>query len=318
MEPRNPILATASPILQFMMLLAIIFVSLLITTLLGILIGIPFFGTGILDNLTSGIDYQDTTMIPLLKYMQIVNQLGLFIIPPLLFAFMMNINIPGYLKLDRKPINLSWLAGGLMVILALPFLHWLADINNAVQFPEFMSGLEAWMRESERKAEEMTELFINVDTYPAFLVNLLMIAILPAIGEELLFRGVVLRFLKDWTGKVHLAVILSAFIFASLHFQFYGFLPRLLLGILLGYMFVWSGSLWVPIIVHFINNAMAVLIIFIANRVGRTAELEEIGSTSNIYYIIGSAVIMILLTWIIYYAEKKRKYRSNDISLKQL
>jgi len=208
--------------------------------------------------------------------------------------------------------------GALMVITALPFLHWLADLNNAIKLPEFMSSVEEWMRESERKAEEMTELFINVKTYPAFLVNLVMIAVLPAIGEELLFRGVILRFLKEWTGKVHLAVLLSAFIFSTLHFQFYGFFPRFLLGVLLGYMFIWSGSLWVPILVHFINNGTAVIIMFLANRAGRTAELEDIGSTSNAGYIIGSAVMIILMTWVIYYAEKKRKYRNNDTSLKQL
>jgi len=304
--------------MQLLMLLAIVFVSLLITALLGILIGIPFFGTGILETLTSGVDYSDKSMVPLLKYLQIVNQVGVFIIPPLLFAFMMNWNIPEYLKLDRKPKNISWIAGGLMVISALPFLHWLSDLNNAIDLPGFMSGIEEWMRESERKAEEMTELFINAQTYPAFLVNLLMIAILPAIGEELLFRGVILRFLKDWTGKVHLAVILSAIIFSTLHFQFYGFLPRFLLGVLLGYMFVWSGSLWVPILVHFINNGTAVLVVFIANRTGRTAELEDIGATSNAYYIIISALMLIILTWVIYYAEKKRKYRGDDTSLRQL
>lgn len=298
----------ASPVLQLVMLVSIVFVSLLVTAILGILIGIPFFGTGILENLTQGVDYSDESMIPLLKYLQIVNQVGVFIIPPLLFAFMMNWNITGYLRLERKPLNVSWLAGGLMVILALPFLHWLADINGAIRLPEFMSGIEEWMRESERKADEMTEMFINVNTYSAFLVNLLMIAILPAVGEELLFRGVILRFLKDWTGKIHLAVFLSAFIFSSLHFQFYGFLPRFLLGVLLGYMFVWSGSLWVPILVHFINNAAAVLVIFIANRAGRTAELEEIGATSNVFYIIASALMIALLTWTIYYAEKKRKH----------
>jgi membrane protease YdiL (CAAX protease family) len=287
------------------MLLAIIFVSLLVTALLGILIGMPFFGTGILETLTAGIDYSDKSMVPLLKYLQIINQLGVFIIPPLVFAFMMNWNIPAYLRLDKKPKGISWLAGGLMVLIALPFLHWLGDLNNAIRLPEFLSGMEEWMRDSEKKAGELTELFISARTYPAFFVNLLMIAILPALGEELLFRGVILRFLKDWTGLVHFSVLLSAFIFATMHFQFYGFIPRFLLGALLGYMLVWSGTLWLPIIVHFINNGMAVLVVFIMNRQGNTTALEEIGSTSNVYLIIGSALMMAVLTAIIYLAEKK-------------
>jgi membrane protease YdiL (CAAX protease family) len=135
-----------------------------------------------------------------------------------------------------------------------------------------------------------------------------MIAILPALGEEFLFRGVILRFLRDWTGMVHFSVILSAFIFATMHFQFYGFIPRFLLGALLGYMFVWSGTLWLPIIVHFINNGMAVLVVFIMNRQGNAAQLEEIGSTSNVYLIAGSALMMVVLTAAIYFTERKRKY----------
>jgi hypothetical protein len=74
-------------------------------------------------------------------------------------------------------------------------------------------------------------------------------------------------------------------------------------------MLIWSGTLWLPIIVHFINNGMAVLVVFIMNRHGNAAELEEIGSTSNVYYIIGSALMMTLLTAIIYFMERKRKYR---------
>ncbi len=315
---REPILAQASPLLRLLMLIAIIFVSVLITAVLGILIGIPFFGKEIIAYLSSQSDLSNPESIPLLKYLQIVNQVGVFIIPPVLYAFLVNRNIKSYLRLDKKPFLFSLIAGSVLVLLALPMLHWLAGINEIVRLPQVLSGIEEWFRNVEERAQEITELFINVKTIPAFLVNLLMIAILPAIGEEFLFRGVILRWFNEWIKNIHIAVLLSAFIFSVLHFQFYGFLPRFMLGIILGYLFVWSGSLWVPIAVHFINNAIAVCMIFYINRVGHDIALEEIGSTTNNNYILLSTLITIFLAGTIYFYEKKRRIQKKETSLNEI
>ncbi|MCK4638890.1 MAG: CPBP family intramembrane metalloprotease, partial [Bacteroidales bacterium] len=147
--------------------------------------------------------------------------------------------------------------------------------------------------------------------FNGFLFNILMIAIIPGIGEEFLFRGVLLRLLKEWTKNIHWAVFISAVLFSAFHLQFYGFLPRLMLGILLGYMFVWTGSIWVPIFIHFINNAAAVIFVYIVNKSKLETNLESFGATDNLWLIIGSFLIVAVLLTVIY---KKRGNIQNDIS----
>ena len=110
---------------------------------------------------------------------------------------------------------------------------------------------------------------------------MLIIALIPAFGEELLFRGLIQKGLfKSW-GNIHLAIWLSAFLFSALHLQFLGFIPRFLIGGLLGYLFFWSGSIWLPILAHFVNNATAVLLSFMINKGVINKELEEIGTQAE-------------------------------------
>jgi len=307
---KEPLLKYFPPYLKLLSLGILILICLLFTLLIGILTAIPFFGTGVLENITS-IDYSNPETVSLLKYMQIINQLGLFILPPVIFAFLVNRNISGYLKLNQKPKLLSIIIGTLIIFAAMPFLHWLSNINEMIKFPEFLSWLENWMIESEKQAAKLTETFLNVNTFNGFLFNILMIAIIPGIGEELLFRGVLLRLFKEWTKNIHWAVFISAVLFSAFHLQFYGFSPRLMLGILLGYMFVWTGSIWVPIFIHFINNAAAVIFVYIVNKNKLETNLESFGATDNLWLIIGSFLIVAVLLNVIY---KKRGNIQNDIS----
>jgi membrane protease YdiL (CAAX protease family) len=122
-----------------------------------------------------------------------------------------------------------------------------------------------------------------------------MIAFLPAIGEELLFRGVILRIFTNWTKNHHWGVWISAILFSALHMQFYGFIPRMLLGVLFGYLLVWSGSMWLPIIAHFINNGVAVVVMFLIDKDLLNPELEEIGSTTDSYYLAAISLVLVLV-----------------------
>ena len=135
------------------------------------------------------------------------------------------------------------------------------------------------------------------------MVNLLMVAVLAAVGEELIFRGILVKLFREWTGNIHLAVIIPALLFSTLHLQFYGFFGRLALGIILGYLFVWSGSLWVPIAVHFLNNAMAVIVSSLDHRGLISTDLESFGSSQNIYVIAGSFLLLIFSMSVIYLHE---------------
>ena len=111
-------------------------------------------------------------------------------------------------------------------------------------------------------------------------INLLMIAIIPAIGEEFFFRGLLQRIFSNWVRNTHWGIIISAFLFSAIHMQFYGFFPRFLLGAMFGYLFVWSGSLWLPVLAHFINNSLAVIAYYLVSIRVLDEKVVNIGSSS--------------------------------------
>jgi len=121
---------------------------------------------------------------------------------------------------------------------------------------------------------------------------LLIMAILPAIGEEFLFRGFLMRYFSSFVKNIHLNIIIVSIIFSALHLQFYGFLPRMALGILLGYLFYWSGSIWLPIVVHFANNAMTVIVYYLAEVGKINIDAEDFGNINNNYLLIINIIIL--------------------------
>ena len=209
-----------------------------------------------------------------------------------------------YLKLNVTPHLLTVVLASMTIIMILPFISWLVEINELLQLPEFMAGIEQWMKNSEEQAMKLTEAFLNDTTIEGLIINLFMIAFLAAVGEELLFRGVMLRLFKEWTGNSHLAVWISAILFSALHLQFFGFLPRMILGVVLGYLFIWSKSLWVPIIAHFVNNAAAVIVAYLYYKGDIKTDIESFGRTDNNILIIGSVIITLVLLISIYHYEK--------------
>jgi membrane protease YdiL (CAAX protease family) len=163
--------------------------------------------------------------------------------------------------------------------------------------PEWLSGMERWMKNAEENAALLTEAFLKVETTQGLLFNLFMIALLPAIGEELLFRGVIQKIFTGWTRSHHWGIWITAILFSALHIQFYGFIPRMLLGVLFGYLLIWSGSIWLPVIAHFVNNGFAVMAIFLIDKNLLDPAVENIGGTPDSYYsaFLSFAVVCALL-----------------------
>jgi hypothetical protein len=167
-----------------------------------------------------------------------------------------------------------------------------------MKLPHFLSGVEQWMKQSEQLADKVTKLFLITNSSGVWLVNLLVMALLPALGEEMLFRGLIQRYMIGLTRNTHAAIWITACIFSAFHLQFYGFIPRLLLGALLGYLFVWSGNLWVPVLVHFINNALGVSIYYFAPAMASSNDLDHFGTSGDTcIYTFLSAIIVALLLW---------------------
>jgi membrane protease YdiL (CAAX protease family) len=160
----------------------------------------------------------------------------------------------------------------------------------------------------------LTKKFLEIKSTPELMLNLVMIALIPALGEELLFRGIIQRIFTDWSKNVHAGIWISAALFSAMHMQFYGFIPRLLLGVLLGYMLVWSGSLWLPILAHFFNNASAVIAIFLYNRGSISMDPDKIGiEESDTGYLIAGTVIFLSLLYV-FYKRLKSKEAATDFS----
>ena len=248
------------PFIKLLVLALLMLAGLLVVVFIGVLAALPFAGLGVFDQLTGGA----ADNLNMLRYLQILSHLGLFVVPGLVFAFLMDRKPLDYLQGQRIPNAVNLLIPVLIMTALVPVVHALMQLNQQLSLPEAMSSLEQWMRQTEDAAEVMMERFLNVSGTRALLFNLLMIAVLPAIGEEFIFRGAVQRIFRQWTGNVHLAVFIAALLFSAMHLQFYGFLPRLLLGLVLGYMFVMSKNIWVPVFAHFFNNAAAVIVYYIA------------------------------------------------------
>lgn len=230
-----------------------------------------------------------------MRVAQFIQQVFLFLVPALLCAYLFNKRPAHYLKIDKIP-NLKFTAISIFLIIAVqPIIAFTAYYNEQMQLPESMSGIETAMREMEESARAMMEQMLAGDSITILLVNLFIIAVMAGIVEEFLFRGALQQIINKITSNYHIAVWVSAFIFSAIHFQFYGFVPRFILGALLGYMFVWSGNLWVPVIVHFTNNAMSVLLMKAYENKPEYEDIEHLGVGDSWWLTLVSTVLCLAI-----------------------
>jgi membrane protease YdiL (CAAX protease family) len=168
------------------------------------------------------------------------------------------------------------------------------------------------MRQAEDQAARLTESFLKMDTPGQFFFNIFMIGLLPAVGEELVFRGVIQKIFTQWSRNVHVGIWTSAFIFSAMHMQFYGFLPRMVLGGMLGYMLAWSGSLWLPIAGHFVNNAGAVVFMYLFQHGVTEIDPDKVGTGSDYAGAAFSLGLTALLLVALYRREEKIRNTRNQ------
>ncbi len=173
----------------------------------------------------------------------------------------------------RNRVSGWWLVVPIVIFFGL-FNGYIIDWNQQMHLPDALAPLEKWMRQKEDDVAKLTTFLTAISGVPQFIMALLVIAILPGIGEEVLFRGVLQRKFIAWSGNVHVGIWLAAALFSAIHLQFYGFVPRMLLGALFGYLYVWTGNLWVPILAHFVNNGFAVVMMAINKQKLTTIDLE--------------------------------------------
>jgi uncharacterized protein len=303
---RQSFIQMSSPAKLILVLLLVLFFMLL-GSAVALLISIPLFGHD-LSAIFRMIEYPEAGNIGLVKFFQIIQSIFLFIIPALIAAWLFSENTFQYLEAGNKASSFTLVLVLVSLFTAIPLMNFLASANSRLDFPHWLGGLESRIRAMEDSAGKLTELFLKSETITDLAVNFLMIAILPALGEEFLFRGVLQKLFICWTRNTHVGVILAAFTFSFIHFQFYGFVPRFLLGLYFGYLLVWSSSIWVPVTGHLINNGIAVIYYrYAVQPMGETA-MDTIGTDQGENYILYISVFLTALTiGLIYQHERKRK-----------
>jgi membrane protease YdiL (CAAX protease family) len=188
-----------------------------------------------------------------LKLGQLLTTIVLFGVPAFFYARMTFVDRPLY-RLGFRPADKSnfYLLSILLLIFAFPLEGWLGIVNRHIPLPH-------WMIESEESRDQQVTAMLEAKNAFDVLFNLVVVAIIPGIFEEMCFRGVLQRLLIQLTRRPWLGICITAFIFSCMHFQFQGFLPRFFLGVLLGAAFWYSGSLWTSIVAHCVFNGLQVL-----------------------------------------------------------
>lgn len=245
-----------------------------------------------------------------LKTVQALQNVMVFILPSLLAAYLWAKQPMEWLHLNK---GMSWqtalLVVGALVIL-LPGINLLSYLNQQIHLPAALAELEAQLKMMEESAGELTELFATAHNIPELLLNLFIMAVLTAFGEEICFRGTCQGLFMDGTKmaenghlsrRTHIAIWATAIIFSAIHMQFYGFVPRMLLGALFGYLLCWTGSLYVPMLAHCTNNALAVICYYLVGKSTINPDsIENFGTGDTLWVGLLSLVLGGALVWLIY------------------
>ncbi len=241
-----------------------------------------------------------------IRVSQVVGTLIMFLAPAFLHIHLNHGNVVGYLKLKEKT---SWqyiIIATLMIIAIQPLVSMLGHYNQNIQLPEALLSWEEFFKSSTESTNKILQLFFSDKSILGLIINIVIVAGLAAFAEEIFFRGCLQPIIQRITKNIHLAVWITAIIFSAIHFDFYGFVPRILLGAVLGYFFVYTNNLWVPILVHFLNNTMAVILEYVPVENGSI--LDNFDPEKDFVYVIGSVIITSFLFILLIRKDAQNKY----------
>jgi membrane protease YdiL (CAAX protease family) len=206
----------------------------------------------------------------------VINQLFIFVLPSIIIVlFFYKKKWLSFLQLKFNPPivqSINSLLAILMITAAFPLAQFTLWLNQQIPLPE-------WMKKMEETTNSLLQNILGIEAPFELFLNLIVIAAIPAFGEELLFRGVIQRNFEKWFRNPHAAIWLAAILFSTFHMQFEGFLPRMLLGAMLGYLYYWAGSLWIPIVAHFVYNAIQIIAVYLYSNQMSTIDIDQIDKT---------------------------------------
>ena len=291
-----PIIKKTNKLERIFLLAALLVFGLIIGSVLGVIFPIV---TG-----------SDIMGLNSLRFMQISSQIFTFVLPPIVYALLIKEN--PFKSLGFNKTTIIWLFLGVAMMYAiLPLNSVFAEWNANIKFPDSMTDFERLLQDMQERATEIMERFVNVTSIGGLILNLFMIAGLAALGEELLFRSIIQTSLIKVCKNAHIGIIIASAIFSIIHMEFYGLLPRFVLGMLLGYMYYYSRSIWIPIAMHFANNGTIVFLYYLNNIGTINIDVESFGKT-NIFVLIFSIIAMIALFWFTIKLNKKEKLNTDN------
>ncbi|MDE5594454.1 MAG: CPBP family intramembrane metalloprotease [Muribaculaceae bacterium] len=234
----------------------------------------------------------------------VIQSIFQLILPAIVTALIVTRRPATFLAVDRQinlPIVFLAFAG---LLAATPAMNLIIHLNQSLSLPESLSGLENALRTMEDNAAKSISLLQGSHTVGNLLMNILIIGVLAGFGEELFFRGTFMRLMTTGRINPHVAIWTVAIVFSAMHLQFFGFVPRTLLGAYFGYLLYWSRSLWIPIIIHAANNIMYICCQWAYGTTGdETTPVDTIGTDGNWVAVI---ISIILTTGIIYVIKRRR------------
>lgn len=265
-------------------------ILLLLTFLLGLIVT-AFLSTFLLK--IGG----ESRYLAMLRIGTVAQDLFMLIFPAVITAMVITRQPARLLCLDTRPSWMMLLLALVVMVVSSPLMTWIIKLNASVSFPPGLAELEEWLRATEESAAGTINLMLGAHTPVNLIVNLLIVGVMAGIAEELFFRGALQRVLQSCHIPAVAAVWITAVIFSAVHMQFFGFVPRLLLGAFFGYLLLWSGSVWLPVAAHVFNNCMFVILNYITGSGD-----PEIGGSSVMSWLapIISCILTAVALWFMY------------------
>lgn len=258
----------------------------------GLLVGL--FLVAFLSQMLARIDALDS--LTLMRLATTLQNLIMFMLPAVAVGVLFGEGNPmRFLHMDKAPSAMAVAGIVLISVVMTPAMNWLVVWNESLSLPEALKPVEEWMRAQENAARETTDTLLSGSSLRDLIATVLCVGLITGLGEEMFFRGALQRICCDGMRRRHLAVWTAAFVFSALHFQFFGFLPRLVLGAFFGYAYLWSGSLWVPVIGHALNNSAVVAFAWMGSNSIDAAAAGEAGSQSAVVAIVSAAVTVAIM-----------------------
>tara|TARA_B100000700_G_scaffold200250_1_gene220226 strand:- start:814 stop:1698 length:885 start_codon:yes stop_codon:yes gene_type:complete len=240
-----------------------------------------------------------------LRITQFISSVSIFIIPSLLFSYFVNDLYIQSLRFNSKFKRQSILIILMIILFSQPLVSYCMQLNSDLinSISDYIPNIVEFFIKWEDSAKKITESFLEMNHFGDLLINLFLIAFIPAIGEEMFFRGIIQTKLKNILKNPHIAILIASFIFSAVHMQFFGFLARFILGAILGYLFYYSGSLWTSVMGHFINNGLAILLMYFPFSEKINTDIENI----DISILQASIFLMIVLFFLWIYKQINNK-----------